>query len=482
MSRIADIAKILVDKNGLKQAEAENFVRQMFDVTAAGLDEDKLVKIKGLGTFKVTKTKDRESINVNTGERIVIEGREKINFAPDNVLKEIVNRPFAQFETVVVNDGVEFDDIDKKYDIETSVEVGSDPKKAYGRHAEVVTTVHELRDLPENEEEIEEIVSATEKPDRVTTIPDQPEMDNSQAPVQSSQSIKNEVEPVVEPVRKIVTLSEIQAEDDDQEDLIEESLEQMGPSAQKIVNGSAEETEENPNVEVINNGRGPEKWGPLPSYKTDDDDENIEDNNDDELEEDDDESRFVSMPRYFTWIAGGVVAVLLLGMGYVGYNYSKVAEERDNLQAQLERNKTNSAQTHINRKAEEDHERMMQVSNAVDKAEKAKQEAAKANELVNDEAVNTKKEESNSSNKVAESKEQETSSKYDSDPRIKYGAYRIVGVERTIKAKQGQTISSISKSILGPGMECYLEALNGNGPLKEGQDVKIPKLKWKKKK
>ena len=112
------LGKKLAEKTGLSQQEAELFIKKMFDVVNEGLQDDKQVKVKWLGTFKVTSVKDRESVDVNTGERIVIDGRDKISFTPDNILKEIVNKPFAQFETVVVNDGVEFDEIDKKFEAE----------------------------------------------------------------------------------------------------------------------------------------------------------------------------------------------------------------------------------------------------------------------------------------------------------------------------------------------------------------------------
>ena len=110
------LADKLAEKSGLSQIEAELFIRKMFDVCHQGLAADKIVKMRWLGTFKVTSVKERESVDVNTGERIVIEGRDKISFTPDNILKEIVNRPFAQFETVIVNDGVDFESIDKKYE------------------------------------------------------------------------------------------------------------------------------------------------------------------------------------------------------------------------------------------------------------------------------------------------------------------------------------------------------------------------------
>ena len=114
-SSLSVLAKAVASKRGLTQAEAERFIATMFEVAGDGIQEDKLLKMKWLGTFKITSVKDRESVDVNTGERILIEGRDKISFTPDNILKEIVNKPFAQFETVVVNDGIDFSDIDEKF-------------------------------------------------------------------------------------------------------------------------------------------------------------------------------------------------------------------------------------------------------------------------------------------------------------------------------------------------------------------------------
>lgn len=113
---ITELARMLSSKHNMSQADAENFVRLMFAVVGDGLEQEKLVKIKSFGTFKMGSVKDRESVDVNTGERIVIEGRNKINFTPDNALRDFVNRPFAQFETVMVNDGVDFEAVDRKYE------------------------------------------------------------------------------------------------------------------------------------------------------------------------------------------------------------------------------------------------------------------------------------------------------------------------------------------------------------------------------
>ncbi len=109
MSKItnSDLAKVLMEKHELDKADAERFVALMFDILNNGLRQDKLVKIKGLGTFKVISVSSRKSVDVNTGKPIIIEGRDKISFTPDNTLRDKVNAPFAQFDTVVINDGVD---------------------------------------------------------------------------------------------------------------------------------------------------------------------------------------------------------------------------------------------------------------------------------------------------------------------------------------------------------------------------------------
>lgn len=154
------LGKLLADKSGLSQVEAELFIRKMFDVCNQGLEADKQVKIKWLGTFKVQATKDRESINVNTGERFTIEGRDKLTFTPDNILKEIVNKPFAQFETVVVNDGVDFDEIDEKFGEEQTEDAPEqvidflDEEKTATPNPEVVVIGSEKEKEKEAEDEL----------------------------------------------------------------------------------------------------------------------------------------------------------------------------------------------------------------------------------------------------------------------------------------------------------------------------------------
>lgn len=107
---LIELAAVLSKRYGVNKKDATGFVTEMFDIIQQSLEQEKLVKIKGLGTFKIIDVDDRESVNVNTGERVLIEGHPKITFAPDALMKELVNKPFSQFETVVLNDGVDFED------------------------------------------------------------------------------------------------------------------------------------------------------------------------------------------------------------------------------------------------------------------------------------------------------------------------------------------------------------------------------------
>lgn len=130
---IQELAAVLVTKSGLKKKEAERFATVMFDVVKEGLSADRQVKIKGLGTFKVIDIDSRESVDVNTGERMVIEGHDKITFTPDATMKELVNKPFSQFETVVLADGVDFtgdEDEELEVDIENDMEPEPEPVEA----------------------------------------------------------------------------------------------------------------------------------------------------------------------------------------------------------------------------------------------------------------------------------------------------------------------------------------------------------------
>lgn len=126
---IQEIARVLVDKNGLTVQDANRFVQEMFSIIQQRLETDNLVKVKGLGTFKTISVEARESVSVRTGERVRIDSHTKVTFTPDTVMRELVNKPFSQFETVVLNDGVEFSDMpEEEEEPETETFVETDPE------------------------------------------------------------------------------------------------------------------------------------------------------------------------------------------------------------------------------------------------------------------------------------------------------------------------------------------------------------------
>lgn len=130
MAKVNDFARELSEKYGLSLGDASDFVSAMFDVVKEELDgADSSVKIKGFGTFKVSAVGARASVDVNTGERIIIDGRNKISFTPEVLLRDRVNRPFVQFETVVLNDGVDFSEIDEESEEELDSVTETEPQE-----------------------------------------------------------------------------------------------------------------------------------------------------------------------------------------------------------------------------------------------------------------------------------------------------------------------------------------------------------------
>ena len=552
MSKISlnDLAQRLAEKSGISLQDAELFIRKMFDVANEGLQSDKLVKMKWLGTFKVMAVKDRESVDVNTGERIIIEGRDKISFTPDNILKEIVNKPFAQFETVVVNDGVDFDEIDRKFEnaeedgpvsdstlecvpdsenssVESFVEQDSsatsgvidflDEENAAPVSDEMIVIGERLsqENVAEPEEKKPEgsEPAATEPAVFKPAVSEPVESESATSELETKESevpAQNEVESVVSDEEKESTLTE------------------ETPIAEKVPSGEDNSITETPIVEKVPSDK--ENFTETPIEEEASSDE--ETPSSDEVTD----KRHVVLPRSLVVAASVVFLAMIVGFGWFAFNYGKMAAQRDHLALQLDNYQqiatekkapTKSASTQeeiLRKKAIEDSVRMAQASEAVKKVENAEQnmnatvdkqsidakspeakknlEAKKLADAKNladakrqvdaKKLAETKKQQE--AKKLAEAKKKEearklaekhaaqASSKYDQDARVRTGAYRIIGVSEVVTAREGQTIKSLSQKYLGPGMECYVEALNGNSLLKPGQKVKIPKLELKKKK
>lgn len=542
MSKISlsDLAQRLAEKSGISQQDAELFIRKMFDVANEGLQSDKLVKMKWLGTFKVMAVKDRESVDVNTGERIIIEGRDKISFTPDNILKEIVNKPFAQFETVVVNDGVDFDEIDRKFEnaeedgpvsdstlecvpdsenssVESFVEQDSPATSG------VIDFLDEENDVPVSDEMI---VIGEELPQENVAEPEEkkPEVSEPAATEpavfklavsepEESESATSELETKESEVPAQNEVESVVSDEENESTLTEET-----PIAEKVPSGEDNSITEIPIVEdaLVEEKASSDEETPSSDEETD--------------------KRHIVLPRSLVIAASVVFLAMIGGFGWFAFNYGKMAAQRDHLALQLDNYQqtltekkvpAKSALTQeeiLRKKAIEDSVRMAQASEAVKKAENAEQnmDAAVDKQSIDVKSAEAKKnlevkkladaknladakrqvdakklaetKKQQETKKLAEAKKKEetrkqtekhaaqASSKYDQDARVRTGAYRIIGVSEVVTAREGQTIKSLSQKYLGPGMECYVEALNGNSLLKPGQKVKIPKLELKKKK
>ena len=386
---VFDLSGVLMSKNGLGDKESRRFVKAIFDVIQECLDEDKVVKVKGLGTFKIIEVDDRESINVNTGERVLIEGHSKLTFTPDSVMKEIVNKPFSQFETVILNDGVDF----PEPAIEEPISEEPIPEDPI------------LEDSISEEPIFEEPVAA-----------DPGLSDKSQSEINAEQEIPSPESPIVE-----------FTEDGDKED----TSDVVPP------------TDEAPTDEEIN----------------------------------DEEESSNSTLR---WVLSGVVVLLLiLAAAYGGYLYGRyeISEEMaykqmkaDLKAAEMTVEKAKEAVAKDSVEQEMDATKIGAISVDKEQEDAAKDESPK-------EAI--------AKDQVAkEQPVKESADKYEAkDERVRTGAYRIIGEDRVVKAKAGQTVEDIATRLLGPGMSCYVEVYNnldGKTTLKEGQAIKIPKLQLKK--
>lgn len=537
MSKISlsDLAQRLAEKSGISLQDAELFIRKMFDVANEGLQSDKLVKMKWLGTFKVMAVKDRESVDVNTGERIIIEGRDKISFTPDNILKEIVNKPFAQFETVVVNDGVDFDEIDRKFEnaeedgsvFDSTLEcVPNSDNSSLESFVEqdspvtsgVIDFLDEENDAPVSDEMI--VIGEKRLSQENVAEPEEKKPEGSEhaatelavfkpavSEPEESESATSELETKES---EVPAQNEVESVVSDEEN--ESTLTEKTPIAEKVPSD-----EENSITEIpIEEEASSDEETPSSDEETD--------------------KRHVVLPRYLVIAASVVFLAMIGGFGWFAFNYGKMAAQRDHLALQLDNYQqiatekkapTKSASTQeeiLRKKAIEDSVRMAQASEAVKKVENAEQNM---NATVDKQSIDVKSAEAKKNleamkladaknladakrqveakkladakkqqetKKLAEAKKKEearkqaekhaaqASSKYDQDARVRTGAYRIIGVSAVVTAREGQTIKSLSQKYLGPGMECYVEALNGTSLLKPGQKVKIPKLELKKKK
>ena len=569
MIRLSRLAASLARKHGISQRAAERFLATMAEVMNDGLHYDKTLKVKGLGSFKVTSVNARESVNVNTGERILIDGREKITFTPEQSMRDFVNKPFAQFETVVVNDGVDFDAIDKKYALteeianeeEDTTETAGEPIIELVEDEEVVTPEGNFEEETVEEPIVEEAAEpATEQETEVpepaivalADMGNEVQSEETSAAEEAIVILEPEEEEIAEPEVEVESEPEVEVETEPEEVVESEPEAESEPEEEETEPAEelAETTEEPLVAETTADEVAEEESEPQveETFNTSSDDMNI--NNEDQETKLDEygypiendlkiKELSTRLDKTDKWMKGLLATVLcMLVLAVCGaYFLSKQLKDRDrrieSLVAQIQEDQLN-ANVHktgvapapgrpqkedpsVEKRKEMDqqmkeHERRVnelreqqkladeERAEAVRKAEQARkveearQEqirqkeilAAKKAEQARQDEIKKKAEEARKAQaaKAAAAKQAAPAaaqSKYDQDPRVRLGAYVITGVSETVTVRQGQTLASISKAYLGPGMECYVEAVNGGiKEVKAGQKLKIPALKLKK--
>ena len=425
MAKVNDFARELSEKYGLSLGDASDFVSAMFDVVKEELDgADSSVKIKGFGTFKVSAVGARASVDVNTGERIIIDGRNKISFTPEVLLRDRVNRPFVQFETVVLNDGVDFSEIDEESEEELDSVTETEPQGVQlSSTAPTSQPTDQLTDQP----------TLSEQPQEVQLSPTAPTSQSTDQPTDQSANPQSPSETASKAV----------------------NTEEHRDMARRLMMPKAETIEE--------------------------DSEESDDKTTATAPEADDEGIVIGgcrqrSPRimYVLTIASFLILVSLgIGMYFL---YQRIEEKNhvidrleSRLYAQQEAAERKGAQPAVAVKdtiVPNDSLRAAELH----AAEKAKKDSIAASKS----AAEAKASQSSVAPSTAT-----TPSDYNYDTRVRTGAYIIVGVAKTVTVQPGQTLTSISKSYLGEGMECYVEVLNNRHSVKAGETLKIPQLKLK---
>ena len=417
MAKVNDFARELSEKYGLSLGDASDFVSAMFDVVKEELDgADSSVKIKGFGTFKVSAVGARASVDVNTGERIIIDGRNKISFTPEVLLRDRVNRPFVQFETVVLNDGVDFSEIDEESEEELDSVSETEPQ---GVQLSPTAPTSQPTDLSTDQP------APAEQPQGVqlsSTVPTG-QSANPQSPSETASKAVN-TEEHRDMARRLMTPKTETIEEDSEES--DDKTTATAPEAddEGIVIGGCRQR--SPRI------------------------------------------------MYVLTIASFIILVSLgIGMYFL---YQRIEEKNhviDRLESRL------YAQQKAAERADAQPAVAVKdtiVSNdslhaaELRAAEKAKKDSIAASKS----AVEAKASQSSAAPSTAT-----TPSDYNYDTRVRTGAYIIVGVAKTVTVQPGQTLASISKAYLGEGMECYVEVLNNRHSVKAGEKLKIPQLKLK---
>ena len=522
-SKYPVLSEALTKRYALPEADADKFVAQMFDVLLKAVEQEGVVKVKGLGTFKLTPVGARESVDVNTGERIVIDSRNKITFVPDVVLRDRVNSPFAQFETVVLNDGVEFSSLDEKPEAEEEAEENDENETAEVNETAEENEAAEEEETADEENEapadgsIKDEAPAEEEAPADGSIKDEAPAEE-EAPAEGS--IKEEAPTPIHVVADKLTdasdkLSSASSKLSDVSDKLTSASERLSDSSKQLSTASSQAADGSGNkqlrdaLSIANDLRKQVFDMKQQSFVYTNENRKLKNANF-VL------TKRVRRMRLWLWVLALCVVMLLATIG-AGCFYlaseptpimlqerSAFEPQQDSLTATKEQTaptdasqatspQASSPQGSTSQGTAPQGSALSKPANAPSAAapqastpqgsSNAPSEPKTANPAANRPAPAAKPSAAaHGPSAQPKGSRQATAqpSSYDSDPRVRTGAYRITGVAQVVVARRGQTLASISRAHLGEGMECYVEALNGK-EVTEGTKVKIPKLELKKK-
>ena len=499
---LTELAAVLSKRYSLNKKDATLFVTQMFDVIQQSLEQDKLVKIKGLGTFKIIDVDDRESVNVNTGERVLIEGHQKITFTPDALMKELVNKPFSQFETVVLNDGVDFDEPVAAESLVSEPELEEEAPESEDHTAMPLVDFGEL----ENDEKVTEEV-----------VEEKAEVDDSEwviEPVKPAEPAKKpepatkpeaapEPEPEPEPDPEPEPVLQIDPEPEPAPEPEPEPEPEPDPEPQEEPESEEPEEESYDDEEETSGGK---KWWlvllallvglaggyvlgnyvPFSTFQHPKMEILVEEVPDSSIVE----TPAIVEPADSVELADSVVAEEPK-VEEVKAEEPK-AEEPKAKEPKVEAPKAQAPKAPAP-KAEAPKAPAPKAQAPKAEAPKAQAPKAEAPKAETPKPVFRKAEvpapgsRKTEASKAAEPEKKPATPQLDQwqkkDSRVRTGAWRIVGTAQVYKVKEGETLKLISRRFLGPDMDCYIEVYNNltaDSPLKAGQEIKIPQLKHKK--
>ena len=546
MSNTKDLARIVADRYDLSLVESENFIIEMFELVRTTLTTEDTIKIKGLGTFKVQTVRERASVNVNTGEKVIIDSHDRITFTPDNAIRDAVNRPFAHFTTVPLNDGVEFDDPDKEEAQEEkeyqnpqsmlSEESVSVSYPVYDPEVELAKLPDAIPETPPSvANEVITPVAADnilqmEKPDdeklllkRVSeTIEYASDAVSEDTPAFMNNSFPEEPIPATTSSEPLTLLPHRKEATDDVVDIREtiKAVEVREPSeaGEVIELGKTEESKETNISDSLLTEEKKKEEIKEESLDRDDDHErnvaerNVAEGNDAEGNDAEGDAEggmstlMTTLLLLFVLVVGIVIGRVTSEISFDDVKEMVLGSGEEKERVDGEEEKENDVAGELKHPSSSKEKANAYNSEKSEKSEESEKTSAPSEERVlledtpptkpsagsvspSTTGVEKKEQSSKPTEKKIEEKAQQSSSvgewpmdKYDSDMRIRTGAYYITGVKEVVTVRSGQTLKSLSKYYLGEGMECYIEALNGVKEVKVGQKIKIPSLKLKKKK